>query len=40
VPFGTAAAGTTGPLDLTFTETEKVFDPEEVYPGVENPTKL
>jgi phosphoribosyl-AMP cyclohydrolase len=29
-----------GPLKLTFTETEKVFDPEEVYPGVPNPTKL
>lgn len=40
VPFGTDAAGATGPLDLTFTETEKVFDPEEVYPGVPNPTKL
>ena len=40
VPFGAAAAGAAGPLDLTFTETEKVFDPEQVYPGVENPTKL
>ena len=28
------------PLELEFTEHEKVFDPEEVYPGVENPTKL
>ncbi|MGI9291096.1 MAG: phosphoribosyl-AMP cyclohydrolase [Gammaproteobacteria bacterium] len=28
------------PLELTFTEHEKVFDPEEVYPGVPNPTKL
>lgn len=28
------------PVSLEFTETEKVFDPEEVYPGVENPTKL
>ena len=25
---------------LNFTESEKVFDPEEVYPGIENPTKL
>jgi len=25
---------------LEFTESEKVFDPEEVYPGVDNPTKL
>jgi len=40
VPFGTDAADASGPLDLTFTETEKVFDPEEVYPGVPNPTKL
>jgi phosphoribosyl-AMP cyclohydrolase len=31
---------TDGPLALEFTEHEKVFDPEEVYPGVENPTKL
>lgn len=29
-----------GPLQLEFTETEKVFDPAEVYPGAENPTKL
>ena len=40
VPFGDAAADADGPLDLTYTETEKVFDPEEVYPGVPNPTKL
>ena len=25
---------------LNFTESKKVFDPEEVYPGIENPTKL
>ena len=29
-----------GPLPLEFTETEKVFDPEVVYKGAENPTKL
>ena len=29
-----------GAIKLEFTETEKVFDPEEVYPGVPNPTKL
>lgn len=40
MPFGAATKGAAGPLGLTFTETEKVFDPEEVYPGVENPTKL
>ena len=28
------------PLELEFTEHEKVFDPDVVYPGVENPTKL
>jgi len=41
VPFGKQIG--TGPaiaLELTFTETEKVFDPEEVYPGIPNPTKL
>jgi len=27
-------------LPLTFTETEKVFDPEIVYQGQPNPTKL
>jgi phosphoribosyl-AMP cyclohydrolase len=27
-------------ISLEFTETEKIFDPEEVYPGVPNPTKL
>ena len=27
-------------VNLLFTESEKVFDPEVVYPGAENPTKL
>ena len=27
-------------VELKFTENEKVFDPEVVYPGTENPTKL
>jgi phosphoribosyl-AMP cyclohydrolase len=40
VPFASDAEDAAGPLQLTFTETEKVFDPEEVYPGVPNPTKL
>lgn len=31
---------TSGPLTLEFTETEKVFDPEVVYPGATNPTQL
>ena len=29
-----------GQVNLLFTESEKVFDPEVVYPGAENPTKL
>ncbi len=37
IPAGAAADG---PIELEFTDTEKVFDPEEVYAGVENPTKL
>jgi phosphoribosyl-AMP cyclohydrolase len=39
VPAGPDVA-TDSPLELTFTEHEKIFDPEEVYPGVPNPTKL
>lgn len=37
VPTGTDAAG---PVTLEFTETDKVFDPDEVYPGAPNPTQL
>ncbi|MEO8225439.1 MAG: phosphoribosyl-AMP cyclohydrolase [Gammaproteobacteria bacterium] len=44
VPVGAAARTAVmtadGPLPLTFTETEKVFDPEIVYQGQANPTKL
>ena len=29
-----------GDVILDFTESEKVFDPEIVYPGADNPTKL
>ena len=29
-----------GNVILNFTESEKVFDPEVVYPGADNPTKL
>ena len=29
-----------GQVNLLFTESEKVFDPEVIYPGAENPTKL
>ena len=28
------------PVELAFTESEKVFDPALVYPGAENPTRL
>ncbi len=31
---------TENPLELSFTETEKVFDPQEVYGDAPNPTKL
>ena len=39
VPLESAAAGA-GPLALEFTETEKVFDPAQVYGDAPNPTKL
>ena len=29
-----------GPVELEFTENDKVFDPEQVYAGQENPTRL
>ena len=29
-----------GPVQLEFTESDKVFDPEQVYAGQENPTRL
>jgi len=37
VPVGAASGA---PAKLTFEETEKVFDPEEVYGDAPNPTKL
>ncbi len=41
VPFaGQVESEPASALELTFTETGKVFDPEEVYPGAPNPTKL
>ena len=36
----TGASDGDKPLQLEFTETEKVFDPEVVYPGADNPTQL
>ncbi|MGI9308174.1 MAG: phosphoribosyl-AMP cyclohydrolase [Gammaproteobacteria bacterium] len=40
IPAGDEAKSGDGPINLEFTETEKVFDPEEVYKGMPNPTKL
>jgi phosphoribosyl-AMP cyclohydrolase len=41
IPTGAAAtAAARGPLPLTFTTTEKVFDPKQVYGDAPNPTKL
>ncbi len=40
VPVGADAGTGSMPLPLTFTETEKIFDPEMVYPGQPNPTRL
>jgi hypothetical protein len=34
------APATQGPLDMQFTITEKVFDPQVVYGNAPNPTKL
>lgn len=39
VPYG-SESNSAKPLQLQFTEHEKVFDPEKVYSGVPNPTKL
>ena len=38
LPVGDAVGD--APVPLTFTETEKVFDPKEVYGDAPNPTKL
>lgn len=40
VPIGAEAQAAEGPLPLTYTVTEKVFDPDIVYQGQANPTKL
>jgi phosphoribosyl-AMP cyclohydrolase len=42
VPTGDEAkqAGLDSPVKLSFTETEKVFDPKKVYGDAPNPTKL
>ena len=38
--YRSAPVGATGPVALKFEETEKVFDPLEVYGDAPNPTKL
>lgn len=40
VPTGPRAGNAKGPIRLDFTDTEKVFDPTEVYGDAPNPTKL
>ena len=40
VPAESANDASKGPLQLEFTDTEKVFDPAEVYGDAPNPTKL
>ena len=41
VPTGDQVTeGNTEPLNLEFTETEKVFDPKKVYGDAPNPTQL
>lgn len=39
VPTGPAAAGNR-PVSLRFTDTQKVFDPQQVYGDAPNPTRL
>ncbi len=40
VPTGDSVQDPSQPLPLTFTESEKVFQPEDVYGDAPNPTKL
>ena len=40
IPERAATASRTGPIQLEFTNVERVFDPETVYKGTPNPTKL
>ncbi len=40
IPTGKDIAGAGRPVTLNFTDTEKVFDPKEVYGDAPNPTKL
>lgn len=40
VPAGDAVAQNSKPVELTYVEQEKTFDPKEVYGDVPNPTQL
>ncbi|MGK7881779.1 MAG: phosphoribosyl-AMP cyclohydrolase [Crocosphaera sp.] len=40
IPTGKSAVSSQQPLQLTFTETEKTFDPKAVYGDAPNPTQL
>ncbi len=40
IPTGKSAVSSEQPLQLTFTETEKTFDPKAVYGDAPNPTQL
>jgi phosphoribosyl-AMP cyclohydrolase len=40
IPIGDSAGGEQRPIRLEFTETQKVFDPQDVYGDAPNPTKL
>lgn len=40
VPTGPAVSDSNDPLELTFLESEKVFQPEDVYGDAPNPTQL
>ncbi len=40
IPTGKSAVSSQQPLKLTFTETEKTFEPKAVYGDAPNPTQL
>ncbi|ABG51697.1 phosphoribosyl-AMP cyclohydrolase [Trichodesmium erythraeum IMS101] len=40
IPTGKSAIDSQEPIQLTFTETEKTFDPKTVYGNAPNPTQL
>jgi phosphoribosyl-AMP cyclohydrolase len=40
IPVGSAFAADSGKVNLEFTDTQKVFDPAEIYGDAPNPTVL